>query len=124
MTTPIPDPSLPWAVLRPLTVGTFQLLTIQARSSGTHTNRTNLPVGVNTVMVTWTGSGQLNIQLRNTSNAIYRSMSIPASSAARQLSFPAPVPDAGHTISLEASAVSADDVAKAVAGIQIIPSSM
>lgn len=124
MTTPIPDPSLPWAVLRPLTVGTFQLLTVQARSSGSDPTRMALPVGVNTVMVTWTGSGQLNIQLRNASNAIYRTVNIAASSAARQVSFPVPVPAAGHTILLEASAVTADDVAKAVAGIQIIPSAL
>ncbi|GFK19264.1 hypothetical protein [Corynebacterium glutamicum] len=127
MTTPVDDFGMLWMVATPKATGAYQLLEIDARQGGgISTQRIRLPIGVNTIIVSWTGASALSLQLRNPQNTIYHVVIIPASAgrASRFVTVEAPIRAAGYDLTLSATSVDADDIAKAVAGVKIIPSNL
>lgn len=127
MTTPVDDFGMLWMVATPKNLGAHQLLEIDARQGGgISASRIRLPIGVNTVMVSWTGASALTLQLRNPQNAIYHTVIIPASTSRTQRTVVTdmPIRANGYDLTLSAASTDADDLTKAVAGVKIIPSTL
>lgn len=126
MTTPDTFATM-WAIMRPEATG-YQFLRAQKTQGLTAvtqpTARAGIPLSVGTtmVMIDWSGSSALLIQVRKDGTSyLTKNVASATYGTPRMLSLRLPIESTGHTLDITGTALTQEDLDKARCGVQIIP---
>ena len=126
MTTPDMFATM-WAIMRPEAIG-YQFLRVQKTqgltASAVQGSRTGIPLpeGTTMVMIDWSGSSALRIQVRKDGTSYLTKDVLSATyGTPRMLSLRLPIESTGHTLDITGTNLTQEDLDKARCGVQIIP---
>lgn len=126
MTTPDTFATM-WAIMRPEATG-YQFLRVQKTQGVTAVAQPAsrvgipLPLGTTMVMIDWSGSSALRIQVREDGTR-YLTKDVAAATygTPRMLSLRLPIESTGHTLDITGTNITQEDLDQARCGVQIIP---
>lgn len=125
MTTPDTFATM-WAIMRPEATG-YQFLRAQKTQGLTATPASTrvgipLPSGTTMVMIDWSGSSALQIQVRKDGTSyLTKNVASATYGTPRMLSLRLPIESTGHTLDITGTNLTQEDLDKARCGVQIIP---